>query len=50
MDKIEARDVLVAYLSSFRTRRYGDLVDLIGHVQVAEVVGSLAPSTRSRLR
>ena len=39
MDKIEARDVLVAHLRSFRARRYGDLVGLIGHVQVAEVVG-----------
>ena len=39
MDRGEAREVLTTHLGAFRVRSYGDLVSLIGDVQVAEVRG-----------
>jgi len=39
MDRGEARAVLTIYLGSFRERSYGDLLSLIGAVQVAQVRG-----------
>ena len=39
MDKSEARAILATQLASFRMRSYGDLVNLMGEVQVTEVSG-----------
>jgi hypothetical protein len=40
MDKSEARAILATHLASFRARSYGDLMELMGDVQVAEVRGA----------
>ena len=39
MDRDEARSILAAHLEPWRLRSYGELVGLLGDVQVAEVVG-----------